>query len=114
MTGMSMLGRMSAGMVTIDERPSRRIRIEATTNVYGRSSASLTIHINEISLLRGGLEMPFPNRSSLGYLVNPSNVWQQADVLLLRPFRYLRSRAPFHDDALGRSQVRRRRRLTYA
>jgi hypothetical protein len=33
-------------------------------------------------------------------------------VLLLRPSRYLRSRASFHDDALGRSQVQRRRRQT--
>jgi hypothetical protein len=32
----------------MDETPSNRIRMAATTNVYGRFRASLTIHMGEV------------------------------------------------------------------
>src|SRR6267378_6083910 len=42
---MSMFGKMSVGVVTIDVTPSTKIKIAATIKVYGRLSASRTIHI---------------------------------------------------------------------
>src|SRR5438045_9420218 len=42
---MSMLGKISVGMVRIEIPPRMAIRIDITTNVYGRRSASRTIHI---------------------------------------------------------------------
>src|SRR5262245_27458031 len=44
-TGMSMYGKMSTGVVAIATPPRMAIRTAATTNVYGRRRASLTIHI---------------------------------------------------------------------
>ena len=44
-TGISILGKMSVGVVTIAVAPKTRIRMEATMKVYGRFSASRTIHI---------------------------------------------------------------------
>ena len=43
--GMSMYGKMSTGMVAIDRPPRMAISRAMTTNVYGRRSASRTIHI---------------------------------------------------------------------
>ena len=40
-----MFGKMSAGILTIDRIPDRRIKIASTINVYGRSSAIRTIHM---------------------------------------------------------------------
>src|SRR2546426_7198038 len=45
MTGMLILGKMSTGIVTMDSTPMRAINRASTTNVYGRRSASLTIHM---------------------------------------------------------------------
>src|SRR5271170_2332913 len=45
-TGMSMLGKISVGVVAIDEKPKITIRMEATMKVYGLFSASRTIHIS--------------------------------------------------------------------
>src|SRR3954466_12427498 len=42
--GSAISGKMSFGMRRIDTMPSRTINIAMTTNVYGRLSASLTIH----------------------------------------------------------------------
>jgi hypothetical protein len=44
-TGMSMLGKMSTAVREIEKIPSSNMSIDITTNVYGRFSASLTIHI---------------------------------------------------------------------
>src|SRR5205085_2895493 len=44
-TGMSMLGKMSVGVRTMASAPRIKIRIANTAIVYGRLSASLTIHI---------------------------------------------------------------------
>ncbi len=43
--GMSISGKTSAGMRTMEITPSNKIASAITTNVYGRRSASLTIHI---------------------------------------------------------------------
>ncbi len=40
-----MSGKMSTGVVRIEATPRIKIKIAMTTNVYGRLSASLTIHI---------------------------------------------------------------------
>src|ERR1700681_3141959 len=45
MTGISMFGKMSVGIVTIDRSPSTAISSATTTNVYGRRRASRTIHM---------------------------------------------------------------------
>jgi hypothetical protein len=47
-TGILMYGKMSFGASTADPIPSRKMRSERTTKVYGRRSASLTIHIAQI------------------------------------------------------------------
>src|SRR5882762_3693356 len=52
MTGMSMLGKMSVGIETIDSNPSTAMSSETTTKVYGRRRASLTIHIRRRRFLR--------------------------------------------------------------
>jgi hypothetical protein len=44
-TGMSMFGKMSVGVRTIERPPNRKIKIASTTIVYGCFRASLTIHI---------------------------------------------------------------------
>src|SRR4029077_15135317 len=44
-TGMSISGKISVGVFLIDTTPSSNIKSAITTNVYGRRSASLTIHI---------------------------------------------------------------------
>src|SRR6266404_5001063 len=56
MTGMSTTGKISTGVRTIDSKPRIRISIDITMNVYGRLSASRTIHI---LLLSGVSEFPF-------------------------------------------------------
>src|SRR5580700_3339807 len=43
-TGMSIFGKMSVGVRTIARPPKIKIRIASTTSVYGRFSASFTIH----------------------------------------------------------------------
>src|ERR1700686_4467940 len=48
-TGMSIVGKISVGVRTIASPPMIRMRIDITTNVYGRRNASRTIHI-EVSL----------------------------------------------------------------
>src|SRR5437588_6208221 len=45
MTGMLMLGKMSVCIVTIDSNPITAMSRATTTKVYGRRSASRTIHI---------------------------------------------------------------------
>src|SRR5206468_12447060 len=45
MTGMSILGKMSTGIVTMDSTPRTAINRASTTNVYGRRRASRTIHM---------------------------------------------------------------------
>src|SRR5882757_6655495 len=49
-TGMSIFGKMSVGVRTIASAPRMKIRIANTAMVYGRLSASLTIHISYVSL----------------------------------------------------------------
>src|SRR6267378_8060005 len=44
-TGMLMFGKMSVGVRKIESVPRIKIRIASTTNVYGRLSATLTIHM---------------------------------------------------------------------
>ena len=44
-TGMSMFGKISLGVRTIANAPAISSSSAATTNVYGRLRASLTIHI---------------------------------------------------------------------
>ena len=44
-TGISMYGKISTGIVTMAVQPRMAIRIDITTNVYGRARASRTIHI---------------------------------------------------------------------
>src|SRR2546430_6529721 len=44
-TGMLIAGKMSIGMETTETIPSTAINSARTTNVYGRRSASRTIHI---------------------------------------------------------------------
>src|SRR6267143_5704127 len=44
-TGMSISGKMSVGVFLMDATPSNKMSSAITTNVYGRRSASLTIHI---------------------------------------------------------------------
>jgi hypothetical protein len=44
-TGMSMLGKISVGVRSIASGPTIKINTARTTNVYGRRSASLTIHM---------------------------------------------------------------------
>src|SRR5271154_5747902 len=46
MTGMSIFGKMSVGVRRMTAGLSKRMRIARTTNVYGRLSANLTIHID--------------------------------------------------------------------
>src|SRR3954464_2287921 len=43
-TGMLILGKMSTGVLKIDSTPRMAIRIASTMKVYGRRSASRTIH----------------------------------------------------------------------
>ena len=43
---MSMFGKMSVGVRRITSGPMISISSDSTTNVYGRRSASLTIHID--------------------------------------------------------------------
>src|SRR5882724_2218579 len=47
-TGMSLLGKMSVGVVMIAKTPNSSIRAARTMKVYGLSSASLTIHIGSL------------------------------------------------------------------
>ncbi len=44
-TGMSMMGKMSFGVVTIADIPKMNTKSETTTNVYGLRRAKRTIHI---------------------------------------------------------------------
>ena len=44
-TGILMFGKMSVGVRRIENTPSSVIRMASTIKVYGRLSASLTIHI---------------------------------------------------------------------
>src|SRR5258708_24177155 len=53
-TGMSIFGKMSVGVRTIASPPRMKIRIANTAMVYGRLSASLTIHISRVSVPRSG------------------------------------------------------------
>ncbi len=48
-TGILMLGKMSVGVRQIANMPSSRITMARTMKVYGRLSASLTIHIGRFS-----------------------------------------------------------------
>ena len=66
--GMSIFGKMSVGVRRMTAGLSKRIRIARTTNVYGRSRASLTIHM-DVSLLRYGVHWKIRrNRASLHFL----------------------------------------------
>src|SRR6266849_2828931 len=53
-TGMSIFGKMSVGVRTIASAPRMKIRIANTAIVYGRLSASLTIHIRCVSVFPSG------------------------------------------------------------
>jgi hypothetical protein len=50
-TGMFTSGKMSTGMRAIVTTPSTRMSNATTTNVYGRRSASRTIHMSRASFL---------------------------------------------------------------
>src|ERR1700730_3840407 len=54
-TGISILGKMSVGVVAIDVKPRTRIRMEATMKVYGLFSASRTIHMGFLQQVLRGL-----------------------------------------------------------
>src|SRR5580692_7527567 len=62
MTGMSMFGKMSAGVHRITAGLRTRMRIARTINVYGRLSASRTIHMEFVlparSAAREDLQRP--------------------------------------------------------
>src|SRR5260370_20457976 len=58
-TGMLMFGKMSVGVRKMESVPRIKIRIAITTNVYGRFSATLTIHIIYPS---GLAELQYSNR----------------------------------------------------
>src|SRR5712671_6018427 len=51
-TGMLMFGKMSVGVRKIESVPRIKIRMASTTNVYGRLSATLTIHMIHSLILR--------------------------------------------------------------
>src|SRR6266849_2332855 len=51
-TGMLMFGKMSVGVRKIESVPRIKIRMASTTNVYGRLSATLTIHMIHALVLR--------------------------------------------------------------
>src|SRR5437879_2976041 len=53
-TGMSIFGKMSVGVRRIESTPMIRMRMDNTTNVYGRLSASATIHIIPSNVQRAG------------------------------------------------------------
>src|SRR5437764_8816125 len=62
-TGMSMAGKMSTGMVTIEATPRTAMSSASTTNVYGRRRARRTIHMAQwvprfMSLLGGRHRRP--------------------------------------------------------
>src|SRR6266850_5337902 len=62
-TGMSMLGKMSVGVRAIASVPRIKIRTANTAIVYGRLSASLTIHINYVLIFPSGIgRTAFANR----------------------------------------------------
>src|SRR5882672_11170003 len=62
-TGISMLGKMSVGVRTIASVPRIKIRTANTAIVYGRLSASLTIHINYVLIFPSGIgRTAFANR----------------------------------------------------
>src|SRR5262245_57035203 len=95
-TGMLMFGKISVGVRSAASAPMIRIKIANTTNVYGRLSASRTIHINDLVVtfqaaenaqqlgerdtasvnaiglpsLVGQMEASIPNRSSLRMLIS--------------------------------------------
>src|ERR1700730_16283674 len=54
-TGMSMFGKIAVGVRTIASAPRIRMSIDTITNVYGRRSASLTIH-----MIHSGLAGMYP------------------------------------------------------
>src|SRR5260370_18575351 len=53
-TGMSIFGKMSVGVRTMASATRMKIRIANTAIVYGRLSASLTIHISYVSVFPSG------------------------------------------------------------
>src|SRR5579872_727397 len=63
-TGMLMLGKMSVGVRKMATPPTTRIKIDITTNVYGRFSASLTIHMF-VPLSRYGVNFCVPQPTPL-------------------------------------------------
>src|SRR6266403_2727931 len=64
-TGMSIFGKMSVGVRTIASAPRMKIRIANTAMVYGRLSASLTIHISRVSVPSSGVSRTAFVRSPL-------------------------------------------------
>src|SRR5579862_23835 len=82
MTGMSMFGKMSVGVCWIIAKPRITISKATTTNVYGRLSASLTIHISSSPT---GLEdsdgrFDFPGEGEQRYpAIHLKHVGDQAD-----------------------------------
>jgi hypothetical protein len=46
-TGMSMLGKMSVGVLRMDNGPKMRMSRDITTKVYGLRRANRTIHIQD-------------------------------------------------------------------
>src|SRR5882724_12418637 len=88
-TGISMLGKMSVGVRTIANAPRIKIRIANTAIVYGRLSASLTIHISYIPSFRPALtELDLPKRPKVCALESWHPVSRQIARLLgaRRPF----------------------------
>jgi hypothetical protein len=61
-TGISMIGKMSLGVVTIADIPKMNTRREATTNVYGLRRARRTIHILSFPTTKAELLKAFLER----------------------------------------------------
>src|SRR5260370_12079416 len=71
-TGMLMYGNISVGMVTIEIPPRIAIKSAITMKVYGRRSASLTIHI--FAIRSEALGWPLDLRRKLGVIRAESDV----------------------------------------
>src|SRR6266705_218744 len=76
-TGMSMLGKMSVGVRRMTTGLAIRIKMATTTNVYGRASATLTIHM---TWSRDSLPGP-RTRARLHGFVMPGQAGSFADAL---------------------------------
>src|SRR5260370_40346801 len=88
-TGMLMYGNISVGMVTIEIPPRIAIKSAITMKVYGRRSASLTIHIFAIrsGALAWPLELVKKDRDQYAesdVLATPDPTYRRASAMSIR------------------------------